>query len=81
MQGTDIYKGQVVGENSRDNDLDINVTKGKHLTNMRKSGSDAAVIVTPKVDFSLEESMEYIQADEYLEITPNSLRMRKIDYR
>jgi GTP-binding protein len=79
--GTDIYKGQVVGENSRDNDLDINVTKGKQLTNMRKSGSDAAVIVTPKVDFSLEESMEYIQADEYLEITPNSLRMRKIDYR
>ena len=79
--GTEIYKGQVVGENSRDNDLDINVTKGKQLTNMRKSGSDAAVIVTPKVDFSLEESMEYIQADEYLEITPSSLRMRKIDYR
>ena len=79
--GTEIYKGQVLGENSRDNDLDINVTKGKQLTNMRKSGSDAAVIVTPKVDFSLEESMEYIQADEYLEITPSSLRMRKIDYR
>ena len=79
--GTEIYKGQVVGENSRDNDLDINVTKGKQLTNMRKSGSDAAVIVTPKVDFSLEESMEYIQADEYLEITPSSLRMRKINYR
>ncbi len=79
--GTEIYKGQVVGENSRDNDLDINVTKGKQLTNMRKSGSDAAVIVTPKVDFSLEESMAYIQADEYLEITPSSLRMRKIDYR
>ena len=79
--GTEIYKGQVIGENSRDNDLDINVIKGKQLTNMRKSGSDAAVIVTPKVDFSLEECMEYIQADEYLEITPLSLRMRKINYR
>jgi GTP-binding protein len=79
--GADIYKGQVIGENSRDNDLDINVIKGKQLTNMRKSGSDAAVIVIPKVDFSLEESMEYIQANEYLEVTPNSLRMRKISYR
>ena len=48
---------------------------------MRKTGSDAAIIVTPKVDFSLEESMEYIQADEYLEVTPKSLRMRKISYR
>jgi GTP-binding protein len=76
--GADIYKGQVIGENNRENDLDVNVVKGKQLTNMRKSGSDAAVIITPKVDFSLEESMEYIQADEYLEITPLSLRMRKI---
>ena len=79
--GIEIYKGQVIGENSRDNDLDINVIKGKQLTNMRKTGSDAAIIVIPKVDFSLEESMEYIQADEYLEVTPKSLRMRKISYR
>jgi len=79
--GTDIYKGQVIGENSRDNDLDINVIKGKQLTNMRKSGSDAAIIIAPKVDFSLEESMEYIQIDEYLEVTPASMRMRKISYR
>ncbi len=79
--GADIYKGQVIGENSRDNDLDINVIKGKQLTNMRKSGSDAAIAIAPKIDFSLEESMEYIQADEYLEITPESLRMRKISYR
>ena len=79
--GIEIYKGQVIGENSRDNDLDINVIKGKQLTNMRKTGSDAAIIVIPKIDFSLEESMEYIQADEYLEVTPKSLRMRKISYR
>ena len=79
--GTDIYKGQVIGENSRDNDLEINVVKGKQLTNMRKSGSDAAVQIAPKIDFSLEEFMEYIQADEYLEVTPESLRIRKISYR
>jgi len=76
--GDIIYKGQVIGENSRDNDLDINVIKGKQLTNMRKSGSDEAVNIAPKIDFSLEESMEYIQANEYLEVTPESLRMRKI---
>ena len=76
--GEIIYKGQVIGENTRDNDLDINVIKGKQLTNMRKSGSDEAVNISPKIDFSLEESMEYIQANEYLEVTPESLRMRKI---
>ena len=79
--GTNIYKGQIIGENNRDNDLDVNVVKGKQLTNMRKSGSDAAIQIAPKIDFSLEECMEYIQADEYLEITPESLRMRKINYR
>ena len=79
--GTAIYKGQVIGENSREDDLDINVIKGKQLTNMRKSGTDATIVIAPKIDFSLEESMEYIQADEYLEVTPDSLRMRKISYR
>ena len=79
--GTAIYKGQVIGENSREDDLDINVIKGKQLTNMRKSGTDATIVIAPKIDFSLEESMEYIQADEYLEVTPESLRMRKIAYR
>ena len=79
--GTNIYKGQVIGENNRDNDLDVNVVKGKQLTNMRKSGSDAAIQIAPKIDFSLEECMEFIQADEYLEITPESLRMRKINYK
>ena len=76
--GAIIYKGQVIGEHSRDNDLEINLIKGKQLTNMRKSGSDEAVKIAPKVDFSLEEAMEYIQADEYLEVTPENLRMRKI---
>ncbi|MAZ31288.1 MAG: translational GTPase TypA [Flavobacteriales bacterium] len=74
-----IYKGQVVGEHSRDNDLEVNLVKGKQLTNMRKSGSDDAMKIAPKVVFSLEESMEYIGKDEYLEVTPQSLRMRKIN--
>ena len=74
-----IYKGQVVGEHTRDNDLEVNLVKGKQLTNMRKSGSDDAMKIAPKVVFSLEESMEYISKDEYLEITPLNLRMRKIN--
>jgi len=73
-----IYKGQVVGEHTRDNDLEVNLIKEKQLTNMRKSGSDDAMRIAPKVELSLEESMEYIKDDEYLEITPISLRMRKI---
>jgi GTP-binding protein len=56
----------------------VNVTKGKKLTNMRASGTDANVVIVPKVQFSLEEAMEYIQKDEYLEVTPKSIRMRKI---
>ena len=78
--GTEIYKGQVIGENTRNDDLSINVIKGKKLTNMRTQSTDAAVQIEPKIDFSLEESMEFIQVDEYLEITPDSLRMRKIGY-
>ena len=76
--GEIVYKGQVIGENSRDNDLEINVIKGKKLTNMRSSGADDAAKIAPKIQFSLEESMEYIREDEYLEVTPKSLRMRKI---
>jgi len=76
--GAVIYIGQVIGEHSRDNDLEINLVKGKQLTNMRKSGTDDAMKIAPKINFSLEEAMEYIQADEYLEVTPESLRMRKI---
>lgn len=76
--GDQVYKGQVIGEYTRDNDLEVNVIKGKKQTNMRASGSDESARIVPKVVFSLEESMEYIKDDEYLEITPKSLRMRKI---
>ena len=74
----DIYEGQVVGENSRDGDLVLNVTKSKKLTNMRASGSDDKVRLAPPIRFSLEEALEYIQKDEYVEVTPKSIRIRKI---
>ncbi|PHS52386.1 MAG: translational GTPase TypA [Lutibacter sp.] len=77
----EIYKGQVVGENNKQEDMSINLTKGKKLTNVRKSGTDTAVNIAPKREFSLEECMEYIKNDEYLEVTPLSLRMRKISFR
>ncbi|WP_299104760.1 translational GTPase TypA [uncultured Tenacibaculum sp.] len=76
----EIYKGQVVGENSKQDDLAVNLIKGKKLTNVRASGSDDGVKIAPKIDFSLEECMEYIRPDEYLEVTPESLRMRKINF-
>ena len=77
----DIYIGQVVGENSKDTDMGVNLIKGKKLTNVRSSGNDDSVKIAPKIDFSLEEYMEYIKVDEYLEVTPESLRMRKISFR
>ena len=74
----EVYAGQVVGESTRMGDITINVTKAKQLTNMRASGADdKAVIVPPKI-FSLEEALEYIKADEYVEVTPKSMRLRKI---
>jgi len=76
--GDQVYKGQVIGEHTRENDLELNVIKGKKLTNMRSSGADDAAKIAPKVQFSLEEAMEYIRGDEYLEVTPQSIRMRKI---
>ena len=76
--GEDLYTGQVIGEHSRDNDLVVNIQKGKKLTNMRASGSDNNAKIAPPRRFSLEEAMEYIQKDEYLEVTPKSIRMRKI---
>lgn len=76
--GEQVYIGQVIGEHSRDNDLEVNVIKGKKLTNMRASGSDENMRIAPKINFSLEEAMEYIREDEYLEVTPVNLRMRKI---
>lgn len=74
----EVYAGQVVGEHCRAGDLVVNVTKSKKLTNMRASGSDEKVKLTPPVRFSLEEALEYIQEDEYVEITPESIRLRKI---
>ncbi|MEN9002783.1 MAG: translational GTPase TypA, partial [Flavobacteriales bacterium] len=74
----EIYEGQVIGENSRDNDLTVNVTKTKKMSNMRSSGADDKVKLAPPIKFSLEEALEYIQEDEYVEVTPESLRLRKI---
>ena len=79
--GDKVYIGMVVGEYTRDMDLGVNVTKAKKLTNMRASGTDENVKIAPKIDFSLEESLEYIKEDEYLEVTPESLRMRKIKFK
>jgi len=79
--GDEVYVGQVVGEHTRDNDLPANLTKGKKITNMRASGTDDSMKIAPKLEFSLEEAMEYIRDDEYLEITPLSLRIRKIRYK
>ncbi|MBM6992958.1 MAG: translational GTPase TypA [Prevotella sp.] len=76
--GEDVYGGQVVGEHVHDNDLVINVTKAKQLTNVRASGSDDKARIIPKVVMSLEECLEYIKEDEYVEVTPKSMRMRKI---
>lgn len=76
--GDEVYGGEVVGEHIHENDLVINVTKAKQLTNVRASGSDDKARVIPKVEMSLEECLEYIKADEYVEVTPMSIRMRKI---
>jgi GTP-binding protein len=76
--GEQVYKGQVIGENTRYKDIEVNVVRGKKLTNMRASGSDESLKIEPKLKFSLEESMEQIKDDEYLEITPLNLRFRKI---
>lgn len=76
--GVEVYEGQIMGEHIRDNDLVVNVVKGKALTNMRASGTDDSNRIAPAIKFSLEEAMEYIQADEYIEVTPLSMRLRKI---
>jgi GTP-binding protein len=72
-----IYTGQVIGENTRQDDLVVNVTKTKKLSNVRAAGSDDKVKLAPPIKFSLEEALEYIQKDEYVEVTPNSVRLRK----
>ena len=76
--GDEVYIGQVVGENAKDRDIPVNVTKSKKLTNMRASGADDKARIVPPVVFSLEEALEYIKEDEYVEVTPNHLRLRKI---
>jgi GTP-binding protein len=76
--GEDIYAGQIIGEHIRPGDLVINVTRAKQLTNFRAAGSDDNVRITPKINFSLEEAMEYIEWDEFVELTPKSIRIRKI---
>lgn len=73
-----VYAGQVIGENTRKDDLEVNVTKGKKLSNVRAAGADDKIILSPPIKLSLEEAMEYIDHDEYLEVTPRSIRMRKI---
>ncbi|MBQ6190554.1 MAG: translational GTPase TypA [Bacteroidaceae bacterium] len=75
---TEVYAGQVVGEHVHENDLVVNVCKAKQLTNMRASGSDEKVRIIPPIVFSLEEALEYIKEDEYVEVTPKSMRLRKI---
>jgi len=76
--GEQVYRGQVIGEHTRLGDLEVNIVKGKKLTNMRASGSDESLKIAPKLKFSLEEAMEQIKDDEYLEVTPLNLRMRKV---
>ena len=74
----EIYEGQVVGESTRSDDIVVNLTKSKKLTNMRASGSDEKMSIAPPVIFSLEEALEYIKEDEYVEVTPKHIRLRKI---
>ena len=76
--GEDIYEGQVIGENSRGDDMTVNITKTKKLSNVRSSGADDKAKIVPAIKFSLEEALEYIQKDEYVEVTPKHLRLRKI---
>ena len=76
--GEEIYGGQVVGEHTRERDLNVNICKTKKLTNVRAAGSDEKIILPPAIKFSLEEALEYIQEDELLEVTPHFMRIRKI---
>jgi GTP-binding protein len=76
--GDEVYEGQVVGEHCRDNDLPVNVCREKKLTNMRASGSDKSAVIKPCRQISLEQALEYIEDDEYVEVTPTSTRLRKV---
>jgi GTP-binding protein len=76
--GWKIYQGMIVGEHTRDNDLEVNLLKGKKLTNVRAAGKDEAVRLTPPIRMTLEKALAYIQDDELLEVTPKSIRLRKL---
>jgi GTP-binding protein len=76
--GAKVYQGMIIGEHTRDNDLEVNVMKGKKLTNMRSSGTDVAVRLTPPLQMTLEKSLAYIADDELVEVTPESIRLRKV---
>ena len=76
--GDKVYQGMIIGEHTRDNDLEVNVLKGKKLTNVRASGSDEAVRLTPPLQMTLERSLAYIADDELVEVTPESIRLRKV---
>jgi GTP-binding protein len=76
--GWKVYQGMIVGEHTRDNDLEVNVLKGKKLTNIRTQSKDEAVRLTPPIRMTLEKSLAYIQEDELVEVTPKSIRLRKI---
>ena len=75
--GTKVYQGMIVGEHTRGNDLEVNVVKGKQLTNMRASGKDEAVKLTPPIKLSLEQALSYVNEDELVEVTPDNIRLRK----
>ena len=75
--GVDVYEGQIIGIHNRDNDLVVNPTKAKQLTNFRASGSDEALVLTSPLNFTLEQALEFIDDDELVEVTPQSIRVRK----
>ncbi|MCB1081536.1 MAG: translational GTPase TypA, partial [Chlamydiia bacterium] len=75
--GDDVYEGMVIGENARDNDLGVNITREKQLTNVRASGTDESLILTPPTVLTLEQAIDFIQDDEYVEVTPRFIRLRK----
>jgi GTP-binding protein len=77
VPGQNVYQGEVIGENSREDDMDVNPCKKKHVSNMRASGSDDAIRLIPPIFFSLEQALEHINDDELVEVTPKSIRMRK----
>ena len=76
--GIKVYRGMIIGEHSRENDLEINVLKGKQLTNVRAAGKDEAVRLTPPIQMTLEKALAYIEDDELVEVTPKSIRLRKM---